>query len=376
MFDDSDEFLIETLRQSGEQRLAEILSANLERLQRIVELRLDPRLAARLDAADVVQEAFLVARERLPRFLREPRVPVFVWLRGVLLGKPLERKITMKRWTILLASVAALAVAGYVVTAQQPSGAGGAPDDQPARRDRSARNDGKEARVARQAPAKSGIVSEFNKNPDLSVFVLRSSEVAEGGMLPKEFTGDGSSATLPLQWSGAPLGTRSFALIMHHKAPGGIKWYWVLYNIPADVTSLPKNVKGTGTLGNNSVNRDLGYAPPHSKGPGPKKYTLTVYALSAAPKITVPADQVSRDVLLAAMKDSILATADLNVIYSRGEQATEGDPRSASGQAGPPAAKTSLRPAAPGRGAGGEGQPPRESSPTPVLGRGKATPAR
>ncbi len=32
-----------------------------------------------------MQEAFLEARQRLPRFLREPRVPVFVWLRGVVL---------------------------------------------------------------------------------------------------------------------------------------------------------------------------------------------------------------------------------------------------------------------------------------------------
>ena len=161
--------------------------------------------------------------------------------------------------------------------------------------------------------------SQHAKPGPVSGFVLRSSEVAEGGMLPEEFTGDGSSATLPLQWSGAPAGTRSFALIMHHEAPDGIKWYWVLYNIPADVSSLDKNVKGIGTLGNNSVNRDPGYAPPHSKGPGPKKYTLTIYALSAAPQITVPAEQVSRDVLLAAMKDSILATAELNVIYSRGD---------------------------------------------------------
>jgi len=269
----------------------------------------------------------------------------------------------MKRWIILLASLAALAVAGYVVTALQPRRAGEAPDAQPTRRDRSAREDSKEARAAQQAPAKSGIVSEFNKNPDSCGFVLRSSEVAEGGMLPEEFTGDGSRATLPLQWSGAPLGTQSFSLIMHHEAPDGIKWYWVLYNIPADVTSLPKNVTGIGTLGNNSINRDLGYAPPHSKGPGAKKYTLTVYALSAAPQITGPADQVSRDVLLAAMKDSILATADLNVIYSRGEQATEGDSNSASEQAGPPQGKNSLRPAAPGRGAGGEGRARPENPP-------------
>ena len=85
MLEETDASLIESLRQYGEQTLAQILSANSERLLRIVDLRLDPRLAGRLDAADVVQEALLVARDRLPRFLREPRVPVFVWLRGVVL---------------------------------------------------------------------------------------------------------------------------------------------------------------------------------------------------------------------------------------------------------------------------------------------------
>ena len=70
-----------------------------------------------------------------------------------------------------------------------------------------------------------------------------------------ESLGDGASATLPLDWRGAPDGTRCYALIMHHEAPDQTKWYWVLYNIPSDARSLPKNVKGVGTLGNNSVNR-------------------------------------------------------------------------------------------------------------------------
>lgn len=164
--------------------------------------------------------------------------------------------------------------------------------------------------------------------PSNSGFILTSPEVVEGGLLPKDYTGDGSSATLPLAWSGAPSGTRSFALIMHHVAPDGIKWYWVLYNIPADVTSLPRNVQGVGTLGSNSVNPRVGYAPPHSKGPGPKKYTYTIYALSAPPEIAVPPARISRDVLLAAMKGLVLASAELNVIYSREPDQGARPPRS------------------------------------------------
>ena len=153
--------------------------------------------------------------------------------------------------------------------------------------------------------------------PGAHAFVLRSPAVEDGGQLPVEYTGDGESATLPLEWRGAPSGTRSFALIMHHIAPDMTKWYWIIYDIPAKTKSLAKNVKGAGTLGNNSVNGKIGYAPPHSKGPGPKKYIYTLYALSAPPKISVKQEKVNREVLLSAMKGLILGTAELSVIYTR-----------------------------------------------------------
>ena len=174
-----------------------------------------------------------------------------------------------------------------------------------------------------QVASRSSLADAIRK-PNSS-FALRSSAVTNGGALPAEFTADGASATLPLEWSGAPTGTKSYAVIMHHEAPDQTKWYWILYNIPADIQSLPKNVKGVGTIGNNSVNERTEYAPPHSKGPGPKTYIFTVYALSAPPQITVPPAQVNREVLLAAMKDKVLASAELSVVYTRPEGATSRD---------------------------------------------------
>jgi len=76
---------IARLRNTGQQALADALALHAERLQRIVDLRLDPRLAGRVDASDVLQEAFLEACKRLPRYLDDPRVSVFIWLRGVTL---------------------------------------------------------------------------------------------------------------------------------------------------------------------------------------------------------------------------------------------------------------------------------------------------
>ena len=105
---------------------------------------------------------------------------------------------------------------------------------------------------------------------------------------------------------------------MHHiPGPGDVKWYWMIYNIPTSVHSLPKNVSGVGILGNNSVNGRTGYAPPHSKGPGPKTYILTVYALSAPAQISTPPAQVSRNILLNAMEKLILDSSELKVVYDR-----------------------------------------------------------
>ncbi len=156
-------------------------------------------------------------------------------------------------------------------------------------------------------------------NPSGSAgFVLTSPAVSAGGKLPVEYTGDGAGLTLPLTWSGAPAGTKGYAVIMHHVAPDGeTKWYWLLYGIPVHTTDLAAGVQGIGVLGNNSVNGRCEYAPPHSKGPGPKTYVYTVYALSAPAAPPVEATQVTREVLLHAMEGTILASARLEVVYSR-----------------------------------------------------------
>ncbi|MEO6739462.1 MAG: YHYH protein, partial [Chthoniobacteraceae bacterium] len=172
-----------------------------------------------------------------------------------------------------------------------------------------------------------------------ATFLLRSTEVKDGGALPMDYTGDGSGATLPLAWKGAPAGTKGYALIMDHVAPGNVmKHYWTMWDIPATTTSLPKNVKGVGKLGT-SFKGQIGYEPPHSQGPGAKTYVLTVYALSAPLQIMQQPHEVNRDVLLAAMKDKVLASSSLSVVYTRsGGASNDGQrpPRREGGAGGPP----------------------------------------
>jgi RNA polymerase sigma-70 factor (ECF subfamily) len=74
----------ELLRRAGEgdtAALGQLLEGHRARLRRMVRLRLDPRLQGRVDASDVLQEAFLEAAQRLAEYLRDPRMPFFLWLR-------------------------------------------------------------------------------------------------------------------------------------------------------------------------------------------------------------------------------------------------------------------------------------------------------
>lgn len=147
-------------------------------------------------------------------------------------------------------------------------------------------------------------------------FLLTSPVMEDLKEMPVEYTGDGESATLPLDWKGAPSATKSYALIMDHVAPGGDKkWYWTMWDIPADVTSFPKNVKGVGKVGT-GFKGQVGYEPPHSKGPGAKTYVITMYALSSPLAIAQQPTGVNRDVLLAAMQGKVLASSSLRVVHT------------------------------------------------------------
>ncbi|MEY4307071.1 MAG: hypothetical protein RJA95_439 [Verrucomicrobiota bacterium] len=160
-----------------------------------------------------------------------------------------------------------------------------------------------------------------DKNPTLK---LTSPAVKDGEKLPVEFTGDGESASLPLAWSGVPKGTQSLVLIMHHLDPEGkTKIYWLMHDIDPKTTSAAKNATDFGKMGLSTVHNRVEYAPPHSKGPGEKKYVLTLFALSAKPDLSKAESPLTVDPLLAAMKGKILAAADLNVIYTRPAGASE-----------------------------------------------------
>lgn len=92
--DATTERLIERIRQGDLSAAGELVNLHRERLWRMVTFRLDPRLCARLDASDVVQEALAEAVQRLPDYVRQRPLPFYPWLRRI----TWQTIIHLQRW--------------------------------------------------------------------------------------------------------------------------------------------------------------------------------------------------------------------------------------------------------------------------------------
>src|SRR5262245_23156089 len=115
--------LLEKARGGDKEALNELLTRHRARLRLMVEMRLDTRLQARLDASDVIQDAYVEGTERIEEYLRDPKYPFFLWLRLVVgerllklhrhhLGTQMRdagREVSLYRGALPAASSAALA---------------------------------------------------------------------------------------------------------------------------------------------------------------------------------------------------------------------------------------------------------------------------
>jgi RNA polymerase sigma-70 factor (ECF subfamily) len=63
--------------------LGALFAHHRDRPRKMVRLRLDGRVARRLDPSDVLQEAFLDVARRFPEYAAAPAVPFHVWLRAL-----------------------------------------------------------------------------------------------------------------------------------------------------------------------------------------------------------------------------------------------------------------------------------------------------
>jgi RNA polymerase sigma-70 factor (ECF subfamily) len=77
------EELLEQVRRGEAEAVDRLLAAHRDGLRRMIGLRLDPALAARVDASDIVQDVLLEAHRRLNDYLRQPAMPFQLWLRHI-----------------------------------------------------------------------------------------------------------------------------------------------------------------------------------------------------------------------------------------------------------------------------------------------------
>jgi Raf kinase inhibitor-like YbhB/YbcL family protein len=152
---------------------------------------------------------------------------------------------------------------------------------------------------------------------------LVSADFDAGASIPAIHTCDGSDTTPALSWSGAPPGTKSFALIVDDPdapdpaAPKTTWVHWVLYNIPASATGLASSAHGTALpagarTGMNDWKKSAygGPCPPV----GRHRYVHKLYALDVElPDLGHP----SKADLERVMRKHVIGHAELTGTYQK-----------------------------------------------------------
>jgi Raf kinase inhibitor-like YbhB/YbcL family protein len=136
----------------------------------------------------------------------------------------------------------------------------------------------------------------------------------DGGVIPAQYgcaAGKNANLSPAIQWSGAPAGTETIALILHDPDVSiGAEdvLHWAIYNIPATATGLPEGVPPQATLPDGSVQiknigGSIGFFNPCPPPPTTHHYMFEFYALDQKldPGLATRAD------LLAAMTGHIRA---------------------------------------------------------------------
>jgi Raf kinase inhibitor-like YbhB/YbcL family protein len=153
---------------------------------------------------------------------------------------------------------------------------------------------------------------------------VTSDSITEGAAIPMDnvFMHCGGKNTAPqLSWSGAPSGTKSYAITCFDPdAPTGSGyWHWLAFNIPSTVTSLDKGAGndekpagGVGGYTDFGMNSYGGPCPP--KGDAAHRYIFTVYALDVD-KVEGASAKTTGATLVFSMRGHVLAIGQLTGMF-------------------------------------------------------------
>lgn len=150
---------------------------------------------------------------------------------------------------------------------------------------------------------------------------LSSAAFHDHAAIPAKHTCEGEDVSPALEWSGAPEGTNSLALIVDDpdapdpKAPRMTWVHWVLYDLPPTTTSLPEGVRHAPHGAHDGVND---WKQPGWRGPCPPvgrhRYYFKLYALD---RTLGDLKSPTKAALESAMKGHVLAQATLMGTYEK-----------------------------------------------------------
>lgn len=153
-----------------------------------------------------------------------------------------------------------------------------------------------------------------------SNLTLNSSAFANNTRIPVKFTCSGEDKSPALAWSNVPPTAKALALIVRDPdAPSGDFVHWVIFDIPASVTSMPEGVPSAAkttfeaTQGQNGRG-ETGYTGPCPPPGKDHHYHFRLYALDASLNLTSDAGAAQVE---SAMQGHILAQTDLVGIFAR-----------------------------------------------------------
>lgn len=128
----------------------------------------------------------------------------------------------------------------------------------------------------------------YDRLPEVPSFTLTSPDLVEGQRVPEHLTANGGNTSPELSWSGAPQGTRSFAVTCFDPdapTPSGY-WHWTVVDLDADATGLPADagqsdlqLDGAAFHVRNDAGTHAWFGPCPPAGDGEHRYVLAVHAL-------------------------------------------------------------------------------------------------
>lgn len=150
-------------------------------------------------------------------------------------------------------------------------------------------------------------------------FTLESQVFENNTEIPVKYTCDGTNLSPPLKWSGVPVKTKTYVLIVFDPdAPKGLFIHWIIYNIPSEISELKEgipqeNIVSEGLQGINDFGY-IGYGGPCPPRDSKHRYVFLLFALDK--ELELKGGAGLNDVI-NNMRGHIIAYAKLVGVYGR-----------------------------------------------------------